>query len=62
MEERSIIEEQRRDFLGGPVAKTLGLQCRGPGLQSLVRELDPTYCQLKILMAATKIKDPVCCN
>ena len=29
------------DFPGGPGAKTLCCQCRGPGVQSLVRELDP---------------------
>ena len=30
------------DFPGGPVAKTLSSQCRGPGVRFLVRELDPT--------------------
>ena len=30
------------DCLGGPVAKTPRSQCSGAGLQSLVRELDPT--------------------
>ena len=45
------------------MTKTLGFQCRGPRFNpSLVRELDPTYCQLKILRATTKIKDPVCYN
>ena len=29
------------DFLGGPVGKTLCSQSRGPGVRSLVRELDP---------------------
>ena len=33
-----------RDFPGGPAAKTLHSQCRGPGFKSLVRELDPTCC------------------
>ena len=33
----------RWDFAGGsPVAKILCSQCRGPRVQSLVRELDPT--------------------
>ena len=32
------------DFPGGPVAKTLCSQSRGPQVQSLVRELDPTCC------------------
>ena len=31
-----------RDFPGGPVAQTVCSQCRGPGIQSLVREQDPT--------------------
>ena len=30
-----------RDFPGGPVVKTLRSQCKGPRVQSLVRELDP---------------------
>ena len=50
---------------GGPVVKTPHSQCGGQGVQSLVRELDPTChnersCRLqqrskKILRAATKI-------
>ena len=32
------------DFLDGPVAKTWSSQCMGPGLDPLVRELDPTHC------------------
>ena len=32
------------DFPGGPVAKTPCSQCRGPGVQSLVKELDPMCC------------------
>ena len=32
------------DFPGGPVAKTLCSQSRGPPVQSLLRELDPTCC------------------
>ena len=31
-----------RNFPCGPVAKTPHSQCRGPAIQSLVRELDPT--------------------
>jgi len=30
-----------RDSLGGPVAKTPSSQCKGAGVPSLVRELDP---------------------
>ena len=33
-----------RDFPGGPVAKTLCSQWRGPWVWSLVREIDPTCC------------------
>ena len=33
-----------QDFPGGPVAKTPCSQRRGPEVQSLVREVDPTYC------------------
>ena len=32
------------DFPGGPVTKTLSLQCRGLGVQSLIREPGPTGC------------------
>ena len=32
----------KRDFPGGPVAKTLFSHCRGPKFTSLIRELDPT--------------------
>ena len=32
------------DFPGGPLAGTLCSQSRGPWVQSLVRELDPTCC------------------
>ena len=39
-----------RDFRGGPVAKTLCFQCRGPRVQSLVRKLDVTC----------HTKDPAC--
>ena len=31
-----------RDFPGGPLAKTPHSQCRGPGFNPLVSELDPT--------------------
>ena len=59
-------------FPGGPVTKTPCFQCMGPGIRSLVRELDPTCCnqeftllQLKkkkkrILHMATKIEDSLC--
>ena len=57
----AIIKKPTQDFPGGPVAKTLCSQCRGLGVQALVRELDPTCCnqrvhtpQLKILHATTK--------
>jgi len=33
--------KEGRDFPGGPVAKALCSQCRGPRGQFLVRELDP---------------------
>ena len=33
-----------RDLPRGPVAKTLHSQFRGPGVRSLVRELDSTCC------------------
>ena len=40
-----------RDFTGratgGPVAKTLRSQCWGVRVQSLVRELEPTHCNLE---------------
>ena len=36
------VKPKTRDFPGGPVARTPRSQCRGPGVQSLVRELDPT--------------------
>ena len=37
-------KEKDRDFPGGPVAKTLHSQCRGPGVRALVRELESTCC------------------
>ena len=49
------------DLPDGPVAKALCSQCRGPGVQFLVRELDPTSCNSKISCAAV-IEDPVCHN
>ena len=36
------LKSQERDFPGGPVAKTPRCQFRGPRVQALVRELDPT--------------------
>ena len=36
------IKAIRRDFPGSPVAKPPHSQCRGPGVQSLVKEKDPT--------------------
>ena len=33
-----------QDFPGGPVAQTPCSQCRGPEVQSLDREVDPTCC------------------
>ena len=38
----------------GPVAKTLSFQCRGPRLDSLVRELRPLHAAIKSLHTATK--------
>ena len=44
-----------RDFPGGPVGKTPCSQCRWPGVQSLVGELDPTCMpQLRSPHATTK--------
>ena len=33
-----VQEQKLWDFPGGPVVKTLSSQCRGPGVQSLVRD------------------------
>ena len=49
------------DSPGGPVAKTLLSQCRGPGFDPLVRELDPT-CHNYELHATAKTEEPVCGN
>ena len=38
----SATKDSVQDFPAGPVAKTLCSQCRGLGVLSLVRELDPT--------------------
>ena len=38
------IKQHLWDFPGGPVAKTLRSQCRGPGFNSWVGELDRTCC------------------
>ena len=55
------------DFPGGPAAKTLRSQYRGPGVQSLVREVDPIchnerFCMLQLQTphAAMKTKDSAC--
>ena len=32
-----------RDFPGGPVARTLCFQCRGPGFDPWFREIDHTH-------------------
>ena len=37
-----------KDIPGGPVAKTLSSQCKESGVQSLVRELDPTCCNWEL--------------
>ena len=44
------------DFPGGPVAKTPSCQYRVPGVQSLVRELDPTCCNLEFACTTRKKK------
>ena len=57
------LKKKWRDSPGGPVAKTLCSQGRGPGVLSLlVGELDPCA-KAKSLHAATKKKNknPVCC-
>ena len=54
-----------RNFLGGPVARTLGSQCRGPGFnpcqgtRSYVPQLRVHIPQLKIPACAPQLK-PVC--
>ena len=53
------------DFPGGPVAKTPSCQYRVPGVQSLVRELDPTCCNLEFACTTRKKKkkkDSACHN
>ena len=54
--EKTIIEKDTcRDFPGGTVVKTPCSQCREPGVQYLVRELDPTGMpQLRSPCATTK--------
>ena len=54
---------------GGPVAKALCSQCRGPGFDSCFGNKIPHAAtesskrsQLKILHAVVKIEDPTCCN
>ena len=42
-------ESTCRDFPAGPVVKTLSSQCRGPKVRFLVREIDPTCCQINEL-------------
>ena len=49
------------NFPGGPVAKTPGSRCRGPGVQSLVKERDPTcsktqWSQIKIIIINQYLK------
>ena len=54
-----------RDFLGGPVARTLGSQCRGPGFnpcqgtRSYLPQLRVHMTQLKIPACAPQLR-PVC--
>ena len=48
--EEEVQEQKLWDFPGGPVVKTLSSQCRGPRVQSLVRELDPTLWELRGLL------------
>ena len=51
-----------RDFPGGPVAKTLSSQYRGPVFWSMGQGIRSHMPQLKIPHAATKTEDPECCN
>ena len=44
----------KRDFPGGPVARTLVLPVQGTQVRSLIRELDPHMLRLKIPPAVTK--------
>ena len=41
--EISVYKKQIKDFSGGPVAETV-LPKQGAQVQSVVRELDPTFC------------------
>ena len=60
--------KEGRDFPGGPVAKALCSQCRGPRVRFLVRELDPACHNLefnpttKDATGHTNTKDPMCHN
>ena len=45
MKQKTALRRRKRgDFPGGPVADTLCFQHKGSGVQSLVREIDRTYC------------------
>ena len=41
--EISVYKKQIKDFSGGPMAETV-LPTQGAQVQSMVRELDPTFC------------------
>ena len=49
-----------QDFPGGPVAKTPSCQCGGPGVRSLVRELDTTCFSLVFACTTRKKKKRFC--
>ena len=59
---------QLRDFPGGPVAKTLPSQCRGPGFnpwsgnQVPHAAIQSSQQATKTPCATMKVEDPMCCN
>ena len=57
LQEKVTVKTARLDFPGGPEAKILHSECRGPGHRTRTHAR-----QLKILHASMKTEDPVCCN
>ena len=56
-ERRWEVKKGSRDFPGDPVTKTPCFQCMGPGVRSLVRELDPTCCNQEFALLQLKTKE-----
>ena len=50
------------DFPGGPVAKTPGSQCRGPGFDPWPGTQIPYTVTKNSHTVTKKIADPACCN